>query len=206
MIYCGLLASLIVSCDGLYDDPDDMWTTTGEAQSYRNIDCCSYTRWVYLSFHSHDSLTLDYQTVSVPFDWDIALHRYDVKTRGGAAFETHYESIDALRTDVEAYRFHCPDSSQWTADVADSITIDMSHMMEGYLVYAPSERNKVLGRWLDVDLSSMPPIYTLSNKVYLLRLKDGTIAAIRFTGFSNPQKYNTKGYISFDYLYPLNFE
>lgn len=46
----------------------------------------------------------------------------------------------------------------------------------------------------------MPPIYTPSNKVYLLRMEDGTMAAIRLTSYMNAK--GAKGYMTFDYLYP----
>ena len=46
----------------------------------------------------------------------------------------------------------------------------------------------------------MPPIYTPSNKVYLLRMKDGTMAAIRLVSYMNAA--GIKGYMTFDYIYP----
>ena len=64
--------------------------------------------------------------------------------------------------------------------------------------------NDILSGWLNVDTSSMPPIYTMSNQVYLIRLKDNTYAAIRFTNYTNAR--GIKGYIDFDFLYPLDFE
>ena len=54
---------------------------------------------------------------------------------------------------------------------------------------------------LDVDSSTMPPIYTLSGKIYLLRLKDGTCAALRLVNFMNDAAI--KGYMTIDYLYPV---
>ena len=47
-------------------------------------------------------------------------------------------------------------------------------------------------------------VYTMSNQVYLIRLKDNTYAAIRFTNYTNAR--GIKGYIDFDFLYPLDFE
>ena len=60
--------------------------------------------------------------------------------------------------------------------------------------------NPELSKWLNVDTSEMPPIYTPSNKVYLLKMKDGTMAAIRLVSYMNAA--GTKGYMTFDYLYP----
>ena len=61
----------------------------------------------------------------------------------------------------------------------------MSGMMEGNIKYTEDYRNDILSGWLNVDTSSMPPIYTMSNQVYLIRLKDNTYAAIRFTNYTN---------------------
>ena len=90
---------------------------------------------------------------------------------------------------------------EWTTD---KIAIDMSGMMEGNIKYTEDYRNEILSGWLNVDTSSMPPIYTMSNQVYLIRLKDNTYAAIRFTNYTNAR--GIKGYIDFDFLYPLDFE
>ena len=51
------------------------------------------------------------------------------------------------------------------------IAIDMSGMMDGNIVYMESYYNEELSKWLNVDKSNMPPTYTLSNKVYMVKLK-----------------------------------
>lgn len=177
-----------------------------EKYSVKNLDATLYTNWIYVNLRGTGYVTRDYQDKNIPEWWCIAIHRYDVKTNGGAGLETNYESLDKFLQDVESGNYRRPTDDDFVKDINDSITVDMSHMMEGYLVYAPSTKNKEIGKWLNVDTSTMPPIYTPSNKVYLLRLNDNSFVAIRFTGFSNPDYYNTKGYISFDYLYPVNFK
>lgn len=201
-----VLASLL-SCDSIYDDPDIVVPVPTSETEYQYVNASSYTKWIYFNLHKKDSITVDYQqTDSVTMDWDIAIHRYDVKTNGGGAIETDYDDLDKLEADVDSGIFIKPMTSSYTRDVEDSIIVDMSTMMKGYLGYALSPMNKVLNRWLSLDLSTMPPIYTPSDKVYLILLKDETVAAIKFTGYSNPNLYNRKGYISFRYLYPLNFK
>lgn len=187
-------------------EPEPVVTVPTQKYSVKNLDATSYTNWIYVNLRGTGYTTRDYQDQNIPDWWCIAIHRYDVKTNDGAGLETSYESLDKLWEDVESGAYKRPASTEFVKDGNDSITVDMSHMMEGYLVYAPSTRNHELGKWLDVDTSTMPPIYTPSNKVYLIRLNDNSVAAIRFTGFSNPDYYNTKGYISFDYLYPVNFK
>ena len=137
----------------------------------------------------------------IPDNWDIAIHRYDIKTNEGAAYQTSYTSFDALKANGKL-----PDDKDFVKDewTTDKIAIDMSGMMEGNIVYTDSYYNSVLSTWLNVDTSTMPPIYTMSNQVYLIRLKDNTYAAIRFTNYTNAK--GIKGYIDFDFLYPFDFE
>ena len=47
----------------------------------------------------------------------------------------------------------------------------------------------------------MPPTYTLSNKVYLVKLKVGTDAAVRLTNYMNAS--SVKGFMTIDYIYPF---
>ena len=203
------MATSLLSCDSIYDTPEPYVPVPTEEFAYQYVNATAYTNWVYFNLHEKDSLTLDYRQTDVPVGWDIALHRYDVKTNGGAALETSYETLDELAQAVESGDFLQPYNSMWVADVEDSVTVDMSHMMEGYLVYTPSPVNREIGKWLALDLSTMPPVYTPSNKVYLVRLADETVAALRFNDFMGPASkpyYSAKGYISFDYLYPVNFK
>ena len=179
------LAVLTASCDGLfgglYDEP-----AAGAAYGFiqtdpdglggtLRIDATSYTRWNYIDLHNRQT---DTSNISLgqpsPSEWDLALHRYDVKTHGGTAAESPFDEV-GMASEVEGLAF--------VPDADSQVVVDMSTMMEGYLGYAPSEVNPVLSSWLDVDQSTMPPIYTLSGKVYLLRLADGTLVALQFTGY-----------------------
>lgn len=175
---------MLVSCDGifggLYDEPaknsfgfiqrDD----DGHGGTIR-LNATSYTRWSYIDLH-HQHIDTANITLGqdAPLEWDFAIHHYDVKTHGGTATESPFDNV-GMAIELEELNF--------VADVDSQVVIDMSTMMEGYLGYTPSPVNPVLSHWLDVDLSTMPPIYALSNKVYLLRLSDGTLVALQFTSF-----------------------
>lgn len=158
------------------------------------IDATNYADWIYVRFSTQDTIRKKYDEAA-PTDWDFALHRYDCKTNGGAVLETSYHALTELVPPVVL-----PEDA-FVTDVEGKISVDMSGMMDGNIVYADSPLNEVLGKWLNVDTGTMPPIYTPSNRVYLLRLADGTYAALLFTDFSNDA--GVKGYISFDYIYPL---
>lgn len=198
-----LAAFAATSCDDIYDDPANMPDTTKD-NSYQYINATEYTNWVYLNLKDGSQTTLAYDnTADIPAEWTFAIHRYDCKTNGGSAYETQFSTLDALTAAIKDGSFSVPDASQFTADEDGKVTVDMSGMMQGNIVYADSKVNKVLGGWLDVNTSQMPPIYTMSNKVYLIRESNGTVAAVMFTNYANPLQSNTKGYISFDYIYPL---
>ncbi len=198
------LAALLFSCDGIYDDISQMPSDTVTDNSFSYVNATDYTTWVYIDLSGGEVTTLAYDdTENVPADWTFALHRYDCKTNCGSVFETDFTSIAELEDALAGGWFALPAEEEFTPDTEGEIAIDVSHMIEGYLTYAEVRMNKVLTSWLDVNLITMPPIYTQSGKVYLLRLSDGVLAAIRFTGFTNPYYYDAKGYISFDYVYPL---
>lgn len=199
------LALCFAGCDSIYDDPDEMGTVSSWTQSFAYVDATKYDRWVYLSLagETAETVLIADGPEAVPAQWDLALHRYDVKTNGGCAYNTGYSSLSDFNRDVlnKAYTF--PDDDRYTADVftESTVAIDMSEMMQGTIVYTPSYYNEVLSSWLRVDTSQMPPNYIPSGKVYLLKLADGTVAAIQLADF---MKASVKGYMSFNYIYPLS--
>jgi hypothetical protein len=90
------------------------------------------------------------------------------------------------------------------SDKTGEIPVDMSDMINNNIVYHTTEFNHQLSRWLDVNISVMPPIYTLSKKVYIVSLNDGTYAALLLSNFMNSSL--VKGFMTIDYIYPLKFE
>ncbi len=118
----------------------------------------------------------------IPDKWDFAIHRYDIKTNEGATYKTTYTSIDEFKATGKLPKAEDFVEDEWTTD---KIAIDMSGMMDGNIIYTESYRNAVLSSWLDVNTATMPPVYTMSNQVFLIRLKDNTYAAIRFTNYMN---------------------
>ncbi len=195
------LCAVLFSCE-LYDDRTLMPTDSGD-NSFSYVDATDYAQWVYLNLEDGTSVALEYNDeADIPEEWTFALHRYDCKTNGGTACETEFSSLEALEKALSEGTFSVK-GGDYVADVEDSIYIDLSHMIDSVVVYAPSLVNKELSKWMDLDLSFMPPIYTPSGRVYIICTRQGVYGAIRFTGYSNPYYYDAKGYISFDYIYPL---
>lgn len=227
------LMGLLSACDllgGIYDDTLDgssaesevsggnttqhssTEVTSGDGSSITvksgqyYIDATSYTQWIYVSLRG-DSLAIttaeidpaDGSETGAPDEWDFAHHRYDVKTNGAQVMMTSFHSI----AELEAAGI--PADTLWVADVwsEQSITVDMSHMLEGYLLYAAGTRNVEAGLWLDVDTSTMPPIYTLRDNVLIYRLADGTLAALQLVNFMSTDRYQIKGWMTVNYKYPI---
>ncbi len=210
---CRLLLALplsagMTSCDGMFDgiyDDEVPAVETGMQFGQLTVDATSYGQWVYIDFHNKTIQNVDITTDSVsgtanfiePDEWDIAIHRFQVKTNNGSAIETVYASIDDLKK-----AGHLPDSTFLPDTWYDKKVItDLSGMMSGNIKYCPSYVNDVVGRW--ITSSGMPPTYTTSDKVYVIRLSDDSYAAIHFDSYMDNE--GTKGYITCSYEYPLKF-
>lgn len=197
---------LLPSCNDVLGDLYDEPTSTAE---YGFVEPCTATKagliyinatdymvWTYIDFASQsiDSLSV---TDPAPANWDFAVHRYDTKTNGAKVVGTDLTDINEARG-WENTR-HLPEVADvWTTD---KIVIDMSTMMDGYLSYADSYYNPELSKWLDVDTSTMPPIYTPSGKVYIIYLESGERAAVKLKNYMDGA--GVKGYMSIEYIYPL---
>jgi hypothetical protein len=203
----GVAAMLLSSCNGLFDEIYDNVTTDEVVSEYGftklssdvevgtiYVDASSYTKWIYLDFSEHraDSVSVFDEA---PQNWDLAIHRYDAKTNGGAVAETDIADFNLLST---------AKIGNFVGDTftTKKIVTDMSTMMDGYLSYVESDYNATLSQWLNVDTSNMPPTYTLSNKIYILRLADGSKAALKLENYMNESAI--KGYMTISYMYPLN--
>lgn len=193
--------------EGIYDEPvveeakdfgfikTDPSTHSGTVY----IDATDYKRWTFINFHTLeiDSIDITDPGQAEPKEWDIAVHRYDTKTNQGAVLETGSTGFSALQ-DAGKMPEGTYVEDIWTTD---KIAIDMSGMMDGNIVYTESYYNAELSKWLNVDTSNMPPNYTPSNKVYMVKLKDGTYAAVRLTDYMNTS--GVKGFMTIDYIYPF---
>ena len=85
--------------EGIYDEPvadtEFGFTKVEQATSSGTIyiDATSYTKWTYIDFEtfSIDTTVIaedGTETGEVMEGWDLAIHRYDTKTNGGAVIET----------------------------------------------------------------------------------------------------------------------
>lgn len=207
MILAGAICIMsLSSCEGIFSDIYDEPVTTseygfvepstkGEAGKIY-VNATDYKRWTYIDFSDEriDTLGVD---EAEPADWDIAIHRYDVKTNGGAVAETTesdiYKAIGLGNIAEESFV-----EDIWTTE---TIITDVSNMMAGYLEYKESYYNPEMSKWLNVDKSEMPPIYTPSERVYVVKMKNGERAAVKLENYMDDS--GVKGYMTLRYIYPL---
>lgn len=206
ILLTGVAAMLLPSCNDvlgdLYDEPATMSEygfvelCTDSKPGLIYINATDYEVWTYIDFKNRETDSLSV-TDPAPAQWDIAVHRYDAKTNGARVIGTDLTDIN------DARGWENTDHEEGMADIwtTDKISTDISTMLDGYLVYIGSYYNPELSEWLDVDISTMPPIYTLSGKVYIIMLEDGTRAAVKLVDFINSA--GVKGYMSIQYIYPL---
>lgn len=178
------LLFLTVSCEKNKKDNDL------ETRRATNLNASTYDQWVYFSFEEGTSATVAY-TEAAPEKWDVAFHRENVRTNGGAALKTDFTAFSQVST--------LP-ADGYVSDVKDSIIVDMSQMMQGIVGYAEAEVNPALSNW--VTRAGMPPVYTVGENVYIVRTKENKYAEIKFTSYYNDM--DKSGYVSFDYIYPVN--
>lgn len=157
--------------------------------------------WTYYSVHGTNYTELDKRKVDTqrePENWDFAIHHFDAKTNGGKVLETPYSTIDELLAAGNTF-----DEDQFVEDewLTNQCITDFSGMMAYNVWYTSSMVNTVLTRWVTMDFTTPPPVYSASRKVYVLRMKDGTYAAMRLVDYMSDR--GTKGYLTIDVKYPL---
>lgn len=222
-----LIAAVTTACngilDGIYDDPDEGDATTGagvtgslsttgygfvayDADTHRGqlyVDATDYYTWTYLNFHTLTTdtflidLTLDTPLADEPTDWDIALHRWDVRTNGGEALETTYTSLDDL-----AAAGTLPTGDYVEDTWYEYVAVDMTDVVTGNIGYLGCYVNLELSKWMDVSTGYGPPTYTASGRVYMVHLADDTYLALLLSNYMNTS--GTKGYLTIDYIYPFD--
>lgn len=132
-----------------------------------------------------------------PSEWTLAVHRNNVRTNGGAVLKTRYTSMDDMpaTSDEFAKEEFTPD--EWTEnEVWDS----QEQMLLGLVPSQGININRTLSSWLKIDVPPMPPAFTLDSHVFVLRLADGTYAALQLANYLSPS--GTKCWLTINYKYP----
>lgn len=203
--------ALLPSCNGIFPgiyDSGESDLVTGYGFIGHNpsdnsgkvyIGATDYTKWVYLDFHGRTAVTAGMSEEEAPAEWDIAVHRYDVKTNGAAVLETGITGLELFMSSGKMPEGGYVED-EWTTE---QIIVDMSGMMDGNIGYSESWYNSELSKWLKVDTSTMPPLYSMSHKVYAVKLADGSNLALKLSNYMDAS--GVKGFMTIDYVYPVEF-
>lgn len=133
-----------------------------------------------------------------PEHWTFAVHRNNVRTNGGAVYETsltEIKELDLSHEDMKSLEFT---SDVWTENV---VWANQDQMLNCLIGSQGILANTVLSSWLKVDLPPIPPSFTLNNHVFILRLSDGTYAALQLANYQNAE--GKKCHLSINYKYPI---
>lgn len=130
------------------------------------------------------------------FEWDLAFHKYDIRTNGGSVVKTDKTNLDDITS------ANIP-SSGFTEDKDGSVYADMRNMMSGFVGYQYCKLNDVLGEWVTKTATgTMPPYtYKLINNVFILKTGSGKFAKIQFYDTTNDK--GEAVYPTFNYEYPV---
>ena len=132
-----------------------------------------------------------------PEEWSFAVHRNNVRTNGGAVLETTYTSMDELPESSEAFRNMTFTEDEWSEN---AVWNSQGQMLQGYVPSQGIEVNKVLSSWLSMEIPPMPPSFSLNRHVFILRLKNGSYAALQLENYLSPN--GKKCYLTINYKYP----
>lgn len=228
----GAAAVLLPACDdvleSIYDnDKIDKKETGSEygfvrydsitRQGVLYLDCRDFREWTYVDFHrqTFDTVAISDEgfvrdSLFLPEgDWDLAFHRYDIRTNGGEGAVTKVSSLDDL-SQVN------PEALEWMPDewVTRRIVVSMDRIFDilqpdapsqdvyDYLDYIPGQLNPVLSDWIRLTYRIGPPDFNPTGLVYVARFADGTLCAFHVDSFAHPTTL-LKGYLTISFIYPL---
>ena len=133
-----------------------------------------------------------------PEHWTFAVHRNNVRTNGCLVAETDFTSLSQIPEDSDwiSTLVFAPD--EWTQTEVWTV---QDRMLNGIIGNQGIYINKVLSSWLKMVIPPMPPVFEINRHVFILKLADGTFAALQLEDYMNSS--GTKCCLSINYKYPL---
>lgn len=131
-----------------------------------------------------------------PTEWSFAVHRNNVRTNGGAVFKTQCTSMEQLPESSDAFKNETFVEDEWTEK---EVWDNKDQMLLGLVPSQGIKINKVLSSWLSFKFN-IPPDYIPDSHVFVLRLNDGTYAALQLVDYLSPA--GKKCWLTINYKYP----
>lgn len=95
---CLALSACFVSCDKDKDSPAVSQETVKNAV----VDASDYAKWVYFSLEKGEIVQLTNEEAKTSLDWDLAFHRYDIRTNSGKSGQGQGGAARTTLTDIKA--------------------------------------------------------------------------------------------------------
>lgn len=132
-----------------------------------------------------------------PDNWDIAIHYIDARTNGGSVLETSYTSMDDLPASSADFSGLTFTPDEWQEN---TVWVNWDQVLSKYMGCQGIKTNKVLSSWITMELVTPPPVFTLNNHVFIVKLKNGKHAAVQLQNYMSSK--GDKGVLTINYKYP----
>lgn len=160
-----------------------------------------YTYWFDVFGKGMDNNALRWFRTTVPqpepAEWDIAFHRQNVRTNGATVLETNYTSIDDLPSSSATFTGVDFVPDEWSEK---DVWSDETKMLLSLIGCQGIKISKPLSSMLIVNIPPMPPTYGINHHVFLVKLKNGNVAAIQLANYMNSAGKSC--YLTINYKYP----
>ncbi len=189
------------SCEENTDKPESKLK-----QGEITVDASAFEKWVYVSLETGKEVSKeDVAGKRAGTDWDIAFHRYNVRLNCGKSGEG------------KAGAYLVPDKkgkAGWDAITeapdagyaVDAITQVVSKYQMPAPTFIDAAASPVItgggkeGTW--VSSSGMPPVYVISNQIFIIKTAKGKYGKLWIKQYTNAQK--KAGHITFKYAIQEN--
>ena len=192
------------SCDDLWDK-DHLFTYTEPQDGVLVYDCTNYKLWHFFSFAEGEVIGSCDAMDSVAYaewynrtDWDLAFHRQNIKSNSGVSGVGQGGVMEYVQEEFDFDAVLEAPEEGYSVDVPDSVIYDMSQMMAGIILYAPSGVNEVTKDWA-VLTDMMSGLWTYAQKVFIVRTGSGKYAKIHLMNFKDSD--GGSGTVTMKYVY-----
>lgn len=180
----------LFSCSDSSENPVEV---SNQAIKTQIIDARDYSKWVYFSFSKGEVVTIENNQFQENMDWDIAFHRNDIRLNGGHSGNGIAGAQTVAVLDL-ANVTEAPETG-YKEDTMKSIMVKFQLPVP---LFEEQPANTEID-WLTVDTSTPPPVYTLHNKVFVIKTANGKYAKLKFKSYLSD--LNQTMVIKFDYVY-----
>lgn len=133
-----------------------------------------------------------------PEEWTFAVHRNNVRTNGCMVAETDYTSMTQIPDDSDWFYTLSYTPDEWNQT---DVWTEQDRMLNGIIGNQGIYTNKVLSGWLKMIIPPMPPVFEMNRHVFVLKIPDGTFAALQLVDYMSSS--GARCCLSINYKYPL---